>query len=297
MFTCITVGEKFSFPVPCGTGAIATISGSVLDLIVQINNMTALEKKALEKGIKLRAWQANDACGLFISIGDGKITLDAPINAAFEPGKASIFLQNGGNNVNYYILDRGITRRQGLFGLESADVALLKQCFRQQLEKGFGQEEWTRILARLYRQYPSPDLLPVKPIEAISTEGIENGISNILTKAPAVSLHKVVNRLVESKIDNDMVEDMISRLLPQMKDGYRLAFPCFITGKQILQSVVLLALASDPRLKGIRQLQVPSDATHVLVFLAFDSNEKWLQQANKIVRLFPEQPDAPEFVI
>jgi hypothetical protein len=173
MSVMFAVGQQFPFPVPCGSGARACLTSSSLELIIQINKMTGAEKRAVQKGVKIRAWKAEDACGLFISIGEGKITLDATINAALQPNEAVEFIDRGGNNVPYYVLDRGKIQRLGIFGLHFVDLKLLKDCFRHQIDKNIGNAEWDRILSRVYRKYPRPELLPVNEIVPLPKDGIE----------------------------------------------------------------------------------------------------------------------------
>jgi len=112
-----------------------------------------------------------------------------------------------------------------------------------------------------------------------------------------IRLHRLLNKAAESKIESDLLEAMIFALLDQMEDGYRLAFPEVTGGEQVLRCVALLALASDPRLRAIRQLRVPRGATHVLIFLAFTSESEWLKQADQMAMLFPEQPNVAELIL
>jgi hypothetical protein len=110
-------------------------------------------------------------------------------------------------------------------------------------------------------------------------------------------LHRLVNRLAEAKGGERFINALTSALLGQIEDGYRLTFPVLMGDDGPMRCVALLALTSDFRLKAIRQLQVPSEATHVLVFLAFASESEWLKQADAFARLFPEQPDKPELTL
>ncbi len=112
-----------------------------------------------------------------------------------------------------------------------------------------------------------------------------------------VRLHRLLNKLAEADVGDGFINSLASAMTEQMEDGYRLTFPVVKTHGRILQCVALLAPASDRRLKAIRQLQVTPGATHVLVFLAFESEPQWLEQANQMTRLFPEQPGKPELVI
>ncbi len=112
-----------------------------------------------------------------------------------------------------------------------------------------------------------------------------------------VKIHRMWNKLAETKVGNDFSGATISALLKQMEDGYRVAFPIFMDQGQVIHCVALLALANDPRLRAIRQLEVAVDATHVFVFLAFPSEKEWLKQAIQIAKLFPEQPGKPELII
>jgi hypothetical protein len=123
-----------------------------------------------------------------------------------------------------------------------------------------------------------------------STEGLKN--------EKPVKLHRMLNKLAETKVGDSFIGAITSAMLEQMEDGYRLAFPIFVDPhKLILQCVALLARANDPRLKAIRQLQISQKANHVLVFQAFASSNEWLKQATQMAKLFPEQPDKPELVI
>jgi hypothetical protein len=107
----------------------------------------------------------------------------------------------------------------------------------------------------------------------------------------------MLNKLAETEVGDGLINSMVSALMKQMEGGYRLAFPVVKGHRRILRCVALLAPASDRRLKAIRQLQVTPGATHVVVFLAFESEPQWLEQANQMTRLFPEQPGKPELVI
>jgi hypothetical protein len=166
----IVIGEQFPFPVPSESGATVGITDATLELVVQINKMTGSEKKAVRNGLNIRAWETEEACGLFVSIGGGKMTFDAPINAALQPTEARAFVDRGENAVRWFALDRGIVQKFGFFGLEQADLKLLKECFNKQLEKGLGKDEWKKVLSRVYRKYPRPALLPMKKIEPSTTD-------------------------------------------------------------------------------------------------------------------------------
>jgi hypothetical protein len=112
-----------------------------------------------------------------------------------------------------------------------------------------------------------------------------------------IKLHRLVNRLAQCEVGDTLINAVASSLLGQIDDGYRLGFPMITGHGRLLQCVTVLAVATDPRLKCIRQLQVPADATHVLVFLAFTSEREWEAQAKQMAVLFPEQADKPVSVI
>ena len=112
-----------------------------------------------------------------------------------------------------------------------------------------------------------------------------------------VKLHRMLNALAQAEVGDDVMETMVSALMKQMEDGYRLAFPILAGSGRVLLCVALLARANDPRLKAVRQLRVSGEATHVLIFLAFASEREWVKQATQMSRLFPEQPDKPEWMI
>jgi hypothetical protein len=74
-------------------------------------------------------------------------------------------------------------------------------------------------------------------------------------------------------------------------------FSVFAGQGRPLLCVVLLAQASDPRLRAFRSLDLSPDATHVLLFLAFSSESEWEKEARQMAKLFPEQPGGLEFVV
>jgi hypothetical protein len=144
---------------------------------------------------------------------------------------------------------------------------------------------------RLARNLIVPDMAMV----TVGTEGV-NVLKATEQAASTVRLHRLLNKLAEMQVGDGFINALASALLEQMEAGYRLTFPVVIGQGRIVQCVALLARASDRRLKAIRQLAVPAEVTHVLVFLAFASEHEWLKQASLIKRLFPEQPDKPEWV-
>jgi hypothetical protein len=115
---------------------------------------------------------------------------------------------------------------------------------------------------------------------------------------PTVSLHRMLNRLAMTEVGDAFINGIASALLEQMEDGYRFVVPLSIRpGGQVLRCVALLALVNDPRLRAFRQLRISPGATHVLVFQAYASEGEWLKQVNLMAKLFPEQPDKPEFIL
>jgi len=45
------------------------------------------------------------------------------------------------------------------------------------------------------------------------------------------------------------------------------------------------------------KMSLKSDATHVFLFQGYAGEQEWLRDAKGIIRLFPEQPNQPEFVV
>ena len=112
-----------------------------------------------------------------------------------------------------------------------------------------------------------------------------------------VKLHRFINAVVKNNIENGFINNLVTALLNEMEDGYRVVFPALQNKGRVVQCVALLALAHDPRLKSIRQLIIPSEATHVLVMMGFQSENEWLQCATQVTKMFPEQPSKHEWII
>lgn len=156
-FCVLAVGQRFPTPLPAQDTVIAQIGGTTLDLVIQINRMTERERRAMKEKTVVRAWQVGNVCGLVVKLGTMP-WMDASINACLEPDQAATFIHEGGNALNYYVLDRGVIHKIGLFGLYLSDVELLKATFRKQLEVGIGNDTWDKALQEVYRRYSSDSL-------------------------------------------------------------------------------------------------------------------------------------------
>jgi len=156
-FTVLAVGQRFPTPLPPQDTVVAQISGTTLDLVIQVNRMTASEKRALKERTIVRAWQVGNVCGLVAKVGTMP-WMDASINACLQPEEAALFIAKGGNALNYYVLDRGVIQKIGLFGLHLSGVELLKATFRKQLEVGIEGSAWDSALQKVYRRFSSDSL-------------------------------------------------------------------------------------------------------------------------------------------
>lgn len=156
-FCVLAVGQRFPTLIPAQDTVIAHIGGNTLDLVIQINQMTEREKRSLKEKVAVRAWQVGNVCGLVAKVGTMP-WLDASINACLQPDEAATFIENGGNALNYCVLDRGVIQKIGLFGLYLSDIEMLKATFRKQLEVGIDENARGSALQKVYRQYSSDSL-------------------------------------------------------------------------------------------------------------------------------------------
>lgn len=110
-------------------------------------------------------------------------------------------------------------------------------------------------------------------------------------------IHLVLNRCSRNRVPATFRDRLVSEVLSQMADNYRIAFPVFCDGPEPLRMVVLAARADDDRLRHIADCRPEAGAEIVVFVLAFESETAWFRQATSLITLFPEQPNMPEFVI
>jgi len=104
-------------------------------------------------------------------------------------------------------------------------------------------------------------------------------------------IYAVLNKLAESF---GAKQEVIETLVPELKDGYTIKFPLLAMQNRVVYSVALLfdnATFSGANLRGVEGIAVniPTDATHTVVFLAFHKEKQYLRQCKKLTKYFPER--------
>jgi len=166
-WTFLSVGQPFpsSTLLPAHDCAFADLSSNGrLYFLSQMNRMTSKEKQAITGAFKARAWSLEvmgvPICGLLARMGtlpwqDSTIFVNLP-----ERHQAGVsFIKTVPNALDYYILDQGILKRLGLFGLRQQDCELLAESFQQQMQREIRKQQWDTAIAACYARYTTDDLV------------------------------------------------------------------------------------------------------------------------------------------
>jgi hypothetical protein len=112
------------------------------------------------------------------------------------------------------------------------------------------------------------------------------------------NVEKIVNPTIQRYSHLFDQDTLLQTMHDQMTD-YRLTFPTIISQGRYIQIIALLASSSDPRMVSLlrySKLTLKTDADLVFLCLGYENPNEWESKAKNIVRIFPEQRDAPEGV-
>jgi hypothetical protein len=115
------------------------------------------------------------------------------------------------------------------------------------------------------------------------------------TEKPA-KLQLVMNRLWREQTSEDQTQALMTAAMQEMQDGYRVAFPIMVAAGGVCMGVALVA-KRDWRTDLILGSEGASDATHVAILLLFSDDAEWEAEADKFVRLWPEQSNKPSRMV